>query len=317
MEQPQSTRLEMNDELIKFLIREFETSELNRLPESYGGGKIFAPPLIGVAQAGDPIFQKFKETLGPEHLTPLEMWLACGQDYNSVSNLSTISIIFPFDKKIRDEGINPIDSRRMRKPAEIYTIARNFGNEFKWVCILKTIKMLNEKGYDATSGMLSDAYTIVLKGKFYTTWSERYIAFASGLGTLGLHEGLITELGCNIRLGSIITNAPLKITPRKTQEPYANCLYYAKGTCKECAEKCPVNAITEKGYNKIKCNKYRMKLARKIIPSIRSSLKTETRRVNWKLKQDISIVGCELCQFGVQCTEKNPMASHHVDFFSS
>lgn len=116
----------MNDEILQFLKREFETSELNRLPEAYGGGKIFASPLIGVAQAGDPIFQKYKEIIGPEHLTPLEMWLACGQDYNSVSNLSTISIIFPFDKKIRDESINPIDSRRMRKPAEIYTIARNY-----------------------------------------------------------------------------------------------------------------------------------------------------------------------------------------------
>ena len=252
MEQPQSIRFEMNDEILNFLEREFETSELNRLPETYGGGKIFAPPLIGVAQAGDPIFQKYKEIIGPEHLTPLEMWLASGQDYNSVSNLSTISIIFPFDEKIRNESINPIESHRLRKPSEIYTVARNFGNEFKRTCILNTIKMLNDKGYNATSGMFSDAYTIVLKGKFYTTWSERYIAIASGLGTLGLHEGLISELGCNIRLGSIITNAPLKITPRKTQEPYANCLYYAKGTCKECTDKCPVNAITEKGYNKIK-----------------------------------------------------------------
>ncbi|MBY9004901.1 MAG: hypothetical protein KGD73_13075 [Candidatus Lokiarchaeota archaeon] len=315
MEQP-SIRLEMNDEILKFLKGEFESSELNRLPESYGGGKIFATPLIGVAQAGDPIFQRYKEIIGPEHLTPLEMWLACGQDYNRVSSLSTISIVFPFDKQIRNESINPIESRRMIIPPEIYTIARNFGNEFKRATILKTIKFLNEKGYDATSGMLSDAYTIVLKGKFYTTWSERYIAMASGLGTLGLHEGLITELGSNIRLGSIITNAPLKFTPRKTQEPHANCLYFAKGTCKECAEKCPVNAITEKGYNKIKCNKYRMKIARKIIPPLRSKLKMETRRVNWKLKQDISIVGCELCQFGVKCTDNNPMASHHVDFFS-
>ena len=53
MEQPQSTRLEMNDDILKFLKREFDTSELNRLPESYGGGKIFSLPLIGVAQAGD------------------------------------------------------------------------------------------------------------------------------------------------------------------------------------------------------------------------------------------------------------------------
>ena len=307
--------LSLNDEVLRFLEEEFEINDLNYLPEEYGGGKIFEKPLIGVAAATDPIFQKYKESLGSEHLTPLEMWLACDQDYVSVSELCTISVVFPFTQTIRMKSINHVKLRRITIPAEIYMVARNFGNIFKLDIIEKLIYFFTEKGFDAASGMLSDAYSIVMKGKFYTTWSERYIAFAAGLGTLGLHEGLITEAGSNIRLGSIITNAPLEITPRRSDEPYANCLYFAKGTCKECADRCPINAITDKGYNKIKCNKYRMKIARKTIPRLKSHLKSEMRRVNWKLNEESYIVGCEMCQFGVKCTDKNPMAREYLDFF--
>jgi hypothetical protein len=52
-------------------------------------------------------------------------------------------------------------------------VARNYGNIFKLDIIEKVINFFNEKGYNAASGILSDAYTIVMKGKFYTTWSER------------------------------------------------------------------------------------------------------------------------------------------------
>jgi epoxyqueuosine reductase len=310
-----SNGIMLNNNLLEFLKEEFTSSKLNMLPDAYGGGKIFATPLIGVAKANDPIFQKYKESLGTEHLNPLEMWLANDQNYVSTSELSVISIVFPFVDKIRKEGKNYLVLPRITLPAEIYTVARNYGNEFKRETVKNIIRFFEQKGFNATSGLLSDAYSIVMKKEFYTTWSERYIAFAAGLGTLGLHEGLITDVGCNIRLASVITNAPLMVTPRRSNEPYANCLYFAKGLCKECAKKCPVNAITDKGYNKIKCNKYRMKVARKAIPRYSSILKSESRRVNWKLNEDTYIVGCELCQFGVQCTDKNPMQSEFMDYF--
>lgn len=305
----------LNNELLNFVKEEFKSNILNLLPEEYGGGKIFSAPLIGVAKADDPIFQKYKELLGSEHLNPLEMWLANDQDYISSSELSVVSIVFPFIDKIRKAGNNPIEVPHITLPAEIYTIARNYGNEFKRELIKEVIDFFKSEGYHATSGLFSDAYSIVMKKQFYTTWSERYVAFAAGLGSLGLHEGLITNVGCNVRLGSIITDAPLEVTPRKSNEPHANCLYFAKGLCKECAKKCPVNAITEKGFNKIKCNKYRMKVARKIIPHYSSILKSEARKINWKLNENTYIVGCELCQFGVECTDKNPMRVEYMDYF--
>ena len=63
----------MNKQLLHFLENIFGDSELNRLPEKFGGGRIFSSPLIGVATGNDPIFLKFKEVVGLEHFTPLGM----------------------------------------------------------------------------------------------------------------------------------------------------------------------------------------------------------------------------------------------------
>ncbi|MFX0032509.1 MAG: hypothetical protein ACFE8E_11750 [Candidatus Hodarchaeota archaeon] len=305
----------MNEILLDMLKEVFENNNLNRLPEKYGGGKIFSQPLIGVARGDDPIFFKFKETVGPEHLTPLEMWLASGQKQLPISSLYILSIIFPFVDKIRNEGNIPITLPKIILPAEIYSVARNFAKDFRNYIMRETLNFFQTQGYIAISGKLSDAYTLIAKKEFYSTWSENHIAFATGLGTFGLHEGIITEVGSNVRLASLITNAPLQVTPRKSDEPYANCLYFAKATCRECAKKCPANAITEKGYDKTKCNKYRNRVAREMVPRLKSILKSYSRRVNWKYKAHNFPVGCELCQFGVQCTDKNPLASHYMDWY--
>ena len=297
----------MNNRINQFLGNLFETSELNRLHEKYGGGRIFSNPKIGVAQGDDPIFQKFKEVISPEHLTPFELWLTENQESVSASKLRVISIVFPFVDKIREESKNIRKFRRVTLPAEIYSVGRNYANPFKKEICGQIIEFLNEKGYKAVAGMLSESFTIIVKGRFYSNWSERHIAFATGLGTFSLHEGLITEVGCNIRLASVVTDAPLKITARKIDNPYGNCLYYSKGTCRKCEERCPGNAIDENGHDKNKCYEYGQKIARKIIARIGPILKPHIRRVNGKLRPATFPVGCAFCQFGVPCMDKNPM----------
>ncbi|TET60714.1 MAG: hypothetical protein E3J52_03000 [Promethearchaeota archaeon] len=297
----------MIDELYQYLKSFFETSKLNLLHENYGGRRIFSDPIIGVARGDDPIFQKFKGVIGPEHLTPLELWLAEGQENLLASNLCIISIVFPYVDKIRKESKNVKKLLRVTLPAEIYSVGRNYANLFKQETCKKIIEFFNEKSYKAVAGMLSESFTIMAKGNFYSTWSERHIAFATGLGTFSLHEGLITEVGCNIRLASVVTDAPLKSTPRKNDDPYGNCLYYSKGTCRKCEEKCPGNAIDENGHNKIKCYEYGRKVARKVIARIGPILKAHIRRVNGKLRPPSYPVGCAFCQFDVPCMDKNPI----------
>ena len=146
------------------------------------------------------------------------------------------------------------------------------------------------------------------EGKFhiYSTWSERHTAFACGLGTFSLHEGLITEAGCNIRLASIITDAPLEITPRVDKDPYGNCLHYTDKACGKCINKCPTGAITEKGHDKEKCLLYRQQVREEMHKrSLKLILKPKIKIINGE-KRISYPVGCALCQFGVPCTDKNP-----------
>jgi epoxyqueuosine reductase len=155
--------------------------------------------------------------------------------------------------------------------------------------------------------MLSDLFTILTNGRSRSTWSERHVAFAAGLGTINLHEALITEVGCNVRLASVVTDAPLELTKRKSDDPYANCLFYSKGICRECEDKCPAGAITQKGYDKILCYNYVQKIARKMISCLQPFLKLYIRRVNGVLSSPTFPVGCAFCQFGVPCMDKNPI----------
>ncbi|MHA1310108.1 MAG: hypothetical protein ACTSQO_04185 [Candidatus Helarchaeota archaeon] len=281
-----------------------ENGELNRLPAEFGGDPIFSTPIIGVAVGNDLIFQKYKEVVGEKHLTPIEMWN--GQKLNLLekdNNLRVVSIVFPYVKKIRDASIS-----QTKLPAEIYSVGRNYANEFIADVLEKSVKYFIDLGFEAIVPILSTPYNHVIRGKLYSNWSERHIAFAAGLGTFGLHEGLITELGCNVRFGSFITNATLEITPRKSDDPYANCLYYAKGTCKKCIERCPANAISEKGHDKIACFIYEQKVARIMNKRLRGFLKPTLRKIDGKWEKHRPAVGCAFCQFGVPCMDKNPMA---------
>jgi epoxyqueuosine reductase len=298
----------MNSEIIHFLKQLFAECTLNYLPQSYGGGKIFSNPLIGVANGNNPIFNKFKEVVGPEHLTPIEMWISNNNINVNDSELRIISIIFPFVERIRRKAQSTIKLSNLLLPAEIYSVGRNYANAFKEKICEEIIKFLEENGFSAVAPMLSEKFTIFVDQKFYSNWSERHIAFAAGLGTFSLHEGLITEAGCNIRLASIITNAPLEITPRKSDNPYANCLYYAKGNCRKCEENCPAKAISKEGHDKFKCYDYGEKIAKKMTKRIGLILKPHLRRVNGKLRPPSFPVGCAFCQFNVPCMDKNPMA---------
>ena len=119
----------LNPKINQFLDRFFTNSPLNRLPAQYGGGRIFDTPAFGVAKGDDPIFLKFKEVVGPEHLTPAEMWVQSGlpEDNHLPGDLRILSIIFPYVDLIREESKTAKDL-----PAEIYSVGRNFANAFMW-----------------------------------------------------------------------------------------------------------------------------------------------------------------------------------------
>jgi epoxyqueuosine reductase QueG len=280
-----------------------------QIPEKYGGGQVFVTPLTGVSRGDDHIFAKFKEVVAKEHLTPSEMWVQSGlpDDVNLAARLRIVSIIFPYVRQIREEG----KKSDKDMPPEIYCVARNFANPFMDAVLDETVGFFQKHGFRATSGTRSGAYQILSREhpfRRYSNWSERHIAFAAGLGTFSLHEGLISEAGCNIRIASVLTDASLEVTPRKSDEPYGNCLHYANGTCGECIAKCPTGAITSNGHDKLDCHLYGKKVREEMLRRpLSSMLKPHRRRVNG-VERTIYGVGCALCQFGVPCMDRNPMA---------
>lgn len=296
----------MNAETQKFMEALFADSTLNRLPSSYGGGRIFDAPVIGVSRGDDPIFVKFKQVVGPEHMTPLEMWLAAAlpAEDNRADRLRLVSIIFPYVRRIRRAG-----KTAREFPAEIYCIGRNFANAFMTAVLQQTVAFFQHKGLNALAAMLSPAFEIIVKQdpiRIYSKWSERHIAFAAGLGTFSLHEGLITDVGCNIRVASVITDAPLAVSARPSDAPYANCLFFAGKKCKKCAERCPADAITEKGHDKLKCYLYGRRIEKEMNDRLKPILKPHRRVIDGH--EQISYpVGCAFCQFDVPCMDRNPV----------
>jgi len=120
-------------------------------------------------------------------------------------------------------------------------------------------------------------------------WSERHIAYAAGLGTFGHHRAFISRRGSAIRLGSVVTNASITLTPRAFSSHLENCLLAKGKKCLACASRCPAGAISEKGHDKRACRDY---YYRHIVPTRSDS--------------GVPRMGCGLCTTGVPCESRIP-----------
>jgi epoxyqueuosine reductase QueG len=59
-----------------------------------------------------------------------------------------------------------------------------------------------------------------------------------------------------MRTGSVVARIAITPTPRPYNDHHAYCLFYSHGTCGKCVSRCPVNAISEKGHDKKRCQRY-------------------------------------------------------------
>jgi epoxyqueuosine reductase QueG len=123
-------------------------------------------------------------------------------------------------------------------------------------------------------------------------WSERHTAFAAGHGSFGLSDGFITAKGIAHRCGSIITDLQLVPSGRTTDDHHANCVFYADGTCKACAVRCPAGAITDAGHDKRVCGNYCRAIG--YVPVA-------------VYDDETTVYGCGLCQTKVPCEYRVPL----------
>ena len=271
-------------------IRDFIADSPQNTMEDESNEAAWDDVLVGFASGADPIWQQYKEYIGAFHWTPWEVFNQhCPQETAAPDELTVISWVLPQRKVVRDAN------RRSRKyPAEQWARIRVYGEAFNVALRQHVVQRLGDAGHTAIPPMLVPNWAIVKSERFSyaSSWSERHAAHAAGLGTFGLCDGLITQKGKALRAGSVIAKISIEPTPRPYADHRAYCLFFAKGTCGKCIDRCPVRAITEAGHDKEKCRQH---LARS----------REYVQKTYKFEG----YGCGLCQVGVPCEATIPVKS--------
>jgi len=242
------------------------------VPELYGM-KLFDNPLFGFASAQDSEFQNLRnpDVIGKHFILPGE-WLQ--------GAVTVISFFMPFSEEV-------IKSNRGNKGviSNQWLHGRVEGQRF----VAEFCKYLNSKiiedGFQSLSPSLDKRFCTTKEDdeghSFSSNWSERHVAFISGLGTFGLSKGIITERGMAGRIGSVVTNMFLKPTVRDYKDIYQYCTM-----CGACVNRCPVGAISlEKGKIHRICSDFLDYTAEKYKPRY----------------------GCGKCQTGVPCERRIPV----------
>jgi len=251
--------------------------------------RAFDTPLVGFAAGNDPLFDAYKDHVGPFHWTPLEVFAQTYPDNPATADaLTVISWILPQTRATK------ADNRKAdRFPAERWTRARTYGEVFNASVRRHVADTLCTAGIKAVAPMLSPHWGRRESSKYgyASTWSERHAAYACGLGTFGLSDGLITPLGKAMRVGSVVARIRIDPSPRPYDNHQAYCLFHSKGVCGKCIQRCPAGAITAAGHDKVKCKAY---IRQEAMPFVKSEYGFEGK-------------GCGLCQTKVPCESRIPV----------
>lgn len=280
-------------EQIANLIRTFiKQSEFNTM-QTASGEPAWEDCLIGFSSGSDPLWQQYKEYIGAFHWTPWEVFNQhCPQENVTADQLTVVSWILPQKEAVKESNRN-----QKAYPSEFWARIRIFGEKFNMALRNHMVESLKGMGIPAVAPMLAPNFTIVKSKTFSyaSSWSERHAAYAAGLGTFGLCDGLITEKGKAMRAGSVVLKAQIDPTPRIYTDHHAYCLFYAKGTCGKCIERCPADAISKKGHDKEKCRRYLAKTAQYV-----------------KENFHFDGYGCGLCQTDVPCESMIPVKDARI-----
>jgi len=272
---------------VKDLIRKFIDSDEN-IHDNRSGERVFGKPLIGFSRGDDPIFDDFKHHIGTFYWTPFEIFeKTFPSAVVTPSELTVISWILPHSKHTK------FDNRREKiYPSERWARSKHIGEHVNVKLRNYLVALLIKAGHEAVAPLNSRHWgsrTSKLYG-MASSWSERHAAYASGLGTFGLCDGLITPVGKAMRCGSIVAHISIPPTRRPYRGRHEYCLFFSKRICGACMRRCPASAITREGHDKKKCRNYIHSVC---TPYIKTRFKFETN-------------ACGLCQTKVPCESSIP-----------
>jgi len=273
---------------IKDLVRDFIVTSTHNTMQNDTEDPAWDDALVGFASGADPIWQQYKEYVGPFHWTPWEVFAQhCPGESAGAEELTVVSWVLP-----QREAVRKANRRAKKYPSEEWARIRVYGEEFNAALRRRVADRLKQFGHAAIAPMLAPNWTVVKSERFSyaSSWSERHAAHAAGLGTFGLCDGLITARGKAMRVGSVVAKISIQPTPRPYSNHRAYCLFFADGTCGKCIDRCPARAITKAGHDKEKCRQH---LARS----------REYVKKTYKFEG----YGCGLCQVGVPCEARIPV----------
>lgn len=266
-------------------------------PENSLGGNLDEPawgnPLMDFAPGDDSLFLEFKEAVDSRHFLPEEIFnVHFPANPARGSDLAVLSWILPQTERTR------ADNRQQdRLPAERWLRNKQRGESFNNLLRKHMVEWLANLEIDAVAPVLSFHYHRFDSPRFgpASSWSERHIAYACGLGTFGLSDGLITPLGKAVRIGSVVLRKTVGRIERPYSDPHAYCLFYQDGSCGDCVARCPSGSLRKDGREKVLCQEY--------IHAVVEPLARERYGLE-------ATYACGLCQVGVPCENGIPAKAH-------
>jgi epoxyqueuosine reductase QueG len=270
---------DLRQEIEAFVVR----NPANRLPGS--DVPLFDTPLVGIAAWDDPLFLKYKEVIGPFHLTPAELFADAFGDAPAAG--SVIVWVLPISEPVRASN-----RPETEMPSRQWSQVRTYGEDLNRSLRSHLVDWLTAQGHRALAPQLSPIWREFSDTPvgIASSWSERHAAYAAGLGTFSLNDGLITEHGMALRIGSVVTD--LVLTPTLRTDPHYrwNCLFHRNGSCGACIARCPVGALSKDGHDKVICRRH-------VYSTIPAALAAE---------YGVIATGCGLCQTRVPCEGRIP-----------
>jgi epoxyqueuosine reductase len=265
--------------------------------------------LLGFSSGADDLYQFFKTHIGDFHWTPAEAFalgMAPGQAPDEIAPPPALApativpaAVVPAGELTvvswalcQTEETRAANRSQTRWPSEPWARARIYGQRCSRALHKAVLEALDSQGYRAVAPALLPQCVQNESPEFGEAypWSERHVAYASGLGTFGLSGGLITERGKAHRLGSLVLQARIAPTVRPYSDPFEYCLHYATGACTECADRCPAGSIDPGGRDKQACAKH-------LDPGTADYVKQN---------YGFDGYGCGLCQTAVPCEARIP-----------
>lgn len=280
--------MDISDHIVRS-IEEFIADSPDNNLQNEAREKAFDRVFVGFAAGDDPLFEDYKaHHIGAFHWTPAEVFNAtCPETPAESRDLTVVSWVLGQTRATRADN-----RKQSRFPAERWARARVFGEETNVALRHSVVAGLKDAGIDSVAPMLTQGWQRVESNRFgfASTWSERHAAYAAGLGTFGLCDGLITPLGKAMRTGSVVARVRIDPTPREYTDHHAYCLFYSQGKCGKCIKRCPAGAISKSGHDKIACKTYMRSIVKPYIEE----------------KWGFYGRGCGLCQTKIPCEFKIP-----------